>query len=126
MSRFAIVLGSLVENVIVADNPPVVAGRSVVALTTQAVGPGDSYDGSTFTPRVPSAVELVRGAAPGRLQNAYATLRQWSIDAQATYDAATAANRALTAGEQREFIRRVGVLLDRMADMLATINLDGG
>lgn len=63
-------------------------------------------------------------SAPTRLRAQYLTLRQWAIDAQATYDAATTANRALTAAEQREFIRRMGKLLDGMADLLLNLSLD--
>lgn len=127
MPRYAIVNATLVENVVVANATPVVAGRTVIGPlgSNQPVGPGDSYDGTNFTRRVPSAQEQTRAAAPGFLTNAYPTLRQWATDAQTTYDAAVAANRALTPAEQREFIRRVGILMNRLADMLAMQELDG-
>jgi len=53
-----------------------------------------------------------------RIKAAYQTLRQWSLDAQAAYDDwpnKTAANKDAT---QRETIRRLGVLMDRLADLL--------
>lgn len=67
---------------------------------------------------------LFRWQAPDRVRQQYATLRQWATDAQATYDAATTANRALTAAEQREFIRRMGRFLDGMADVLLALAMD--
>jgi hypothetical protein len=125
MPRYAIIQGALVENVIVADTAPTIPGRTVVLLAAgQAVGPGDSYNGSVFTPYVPTAVELLRRDAPGKVKAQYLTLRQWATDAQATYDAATTGNRALTAAEQREFIRRMGKFLDGVADLLLAQGFD--
>lgn len=127
MSRYALVAGGIVQNVIVANSTPTVPGDTVVALTAnQAVGPGDSYDGTTFTPRVPSATEVTRGAAPGLLIAAYPVLKQWSADAQALYDAATVGNRNLTAAETREVVRRLGIFMGGFANILALLNLDGG
>ena len=74
--------------------------------------------------RTVSDAEILRRDAPARLRNQYVTLRQWATDAQTTYDAATAGSRALTAAEQREFIRRMGRLLDGMADLLLQLSLD--
>ena len=125
MARYAVILSGTVENVVEAATAPTYAGRTVVALTaTQPVSPGDSYNGSVFTQRVPSARETAFSLAPDILRTAYPTLVQWAADAQATYDAAVAGNRALTAAEQREFIRRVGVLLGRMATLLLKLDLD--
>lgn len=126
MARYAIVNAALVENVVVANSSPVVLGRTVVGPlgAQQAVGPGDSYDGTNFTARAPTAQETTRAAAPGLLVNAYPTLRQWAVDAQTTYDAATAGARALTPVEEREFLRRMGILMNRLADLLAHIQLD--
>lgn len=125
MPRYAIVLSGIVENVEVWGTAPAKPGRVVVLLSAgQVVSPGDSYDGTTFTPRVPSVREVLYTAAPGTLRAQYPILRQWATDAQATYDAATAGNRALTAAEQREFIRRMGRLLDGMADLLLRLDLD--
>lgn len=70
------------------------------------------------------AVLLSDNQAAPRLKAQYLTLRQWATDAQATFDAATAGSRALTAAEQREFIRRMGRLLDGMADLLLQQSLD--
>lgn len=126
MARFAIINAALVENVIVATSTPVVPGRAVVGPLTaqQAVGPGDSWDGTNFTARVPTAQEVTRGAVPGLLINAYPVLRQWAIDAQTTYDAATTAARALTPAEEREVVRRLGILMNRLADLLVHTQLD--
>lgn len=119
MPRYAVIAGSTVENVIVASTTPTIPGRTVVALTTEAVSPGDTYNGSAFVSRVPSSGELVRIAAPTNIQRDYATARQWVADAASTYAAAVAGNRALTAAEQREFMRRFGIVLDRLLDLIA-------
>ena len=62
--------------------------------------------------------EEVAYLAHPRVRVAYATLRQWSLDAQAAYD--DWPNK--TAGQkdvvQRETIRRLGVFMDRLADLL--------
>lgn len=125
MPKYAIILSGIVENVEVWAVAPTKPGRTVVLLSAgQVVSQGDSYDGSAFTPRVPSARETTQAQSPENLRQAYTTLRQWSQDAQATYNAAVAGNRALTAAEQREFIRRVGVFFDRMADLLIRLDFD--
>lgn len=59
-----------------------------------------------------------------RVRTAYSTLKQWAVDAEATYDAATTATRGLTAGEQREVVRRLGIFFDRFADLLVVHGLD--
>jgi hypothetical protein len=55
VSRYAVIQGGAVTNIVLWDGdtatwqPP--ADATVVALTDdQPVGPGDSYDGTTFTP----------------------------------------------------------------------------
>lgn len=59
-----------------------------------------------------------RYLAPERVLQAYQTLRQWSADAQAAYD--DWANK--TSGQKdavmAETIRRLGILMDRLADIV--------
>lgn len=124
MARFAIVNGTLVENVVRADTALTVPGRTVVPLTNEVVSPGDTYSGGVFTPRVPSAGEIVRQAAPANIRRDYVTARQWVADAAATHAAAVAGNRGLTNAEQREFIRRFGLVLDRLLDLYTVIYPD--
>jgi hypothetical protein len=56
--------------------------------------------------------------SPDRLRTAYAALRQWSADAQASYDDWPNKTNAQKDATYRETIRRLGVLMDRMADLL--------
>jgi hypothetical protein len=53
-----------------------------------------------------------------RLKSAYQTLRQWSVDAQDAYDTWPTKTNAQKDATQRETIRRLGVLMDRLADLL--------
>lgn len=126
MPRFAIIHSTLVENVILAESGPTIPGRTVVGplSATVLVSPGDSWNGSSFTPAALPQREQDKRAATDNLSQAYATLKQWSADAQATYDTAVAGNRALTAAEQREFLRRVGVFFNRFADLLRAQGLE--
>ncbi len=78
----------------------------------------------SHTPRVVSDADIARTDAPNKVRQQYLILRQWATDAQATYDAATAGNRALTAAEQRELTRRLGRFLDGVADLLLSLALD--
>ena len=80
MARYAIIQGSTVENVIVADTAPTIPNRTVVQSNT--AGPGDTYAGGVFTRRVPSAGELEAGDADSRLPQALPLLRAWANDAQ--------------------------------------------
>jgi hypothetical protein len=59
-----------------------------------------------------------RYLSPDRLRQAYTTLRQWSIDAQANYDTWPTKTNAQKDAAQRETIRRLGILMDRLADLL--------
>jgi hypothetical protein len=56
--------------------------------------------------------------SPERLRTAYSTLRQWAIDAQANYDTWPTKTNAQKDAAQRETIRRLGILMDRLADLL--------
>jgi hypothetical protein len=60
--------------------------------------------------------------APPKVKQAYATLRQWSADAQAAYDDWPNKTNAQKDAATRETIRRLGVFFDRFADVLL---LDG-
>lgn len=53
-----------------------------------------------------------------RIRNAYSTLRQWSLDAQAAYDDWPNKTAVQKDATQRETIRRLGIFMDRLADLL--------
>lgn len=126
MPRFAILNAALVENVVVANSTPTVPGRTVVGPlgAQQAVGPGDSYDGTNFTARVPTTQETARGAAPAKLTAGYPVLRQWAIDGRNLSTNMIGATRSMTAAEEAEVIRRLGLFFDYFADVLAYVQLD--
>jgi hypothetical protein len=56
--------------------------------------------------------------SPERLRNVYSTLRQWSADAQNTYDLWPTLSNAQKDARARETYQRLGVFLDRLADLL--------
>jgi len=56
--------------------------------------------------------------APDKVKAAYATLRTWSADAQATADTWATLSTAQKDATQRETIRRLGIFMDRLADLL--------
>lgn len=68
---------------------------------------------------------IFREDAPTRLTQAYTGLRQWSIDAQDTFDTWPTKSNAQKDAAQRETIRRFGVLCDRLADLLLNGGLGG-
>lgn len=124
MSKYAIINGALVENVIIADKAPVIAGRTVVDVSAIPVGPGDTYDGSAFTPRVPSARELAKNSAGPNVRQAYAVLRTWANQAHtasAAYPGQSAAQQAATLAV---VLDRLGTFFDRFADLLVSMDLD--
>lgn len=126
MPRYAIINATLVENVVVANSTPTVPGRTVVGPlgAQQAVGPGDAYDGTNFAARVPTVQETTRGAAPAKLTAGYPVLRQWAIDGRNLSASMVAGTRAMTAAEQAEVVRRLGLFFDYFADVLAYVQLD--
>ena len=74
--------------------------------------------------RIVSDEQMVRDEAPQRLRTAYAALRQWSQDADATasaYDAMTAAQRVAA---QKQLITRFGRVCDGLADLLMWLAAD--
>lgn len=74
MPRYAVINGTLVENVIVATTAPTIAGRLVVQSDT--AGPGDTFSNGVFTPRVVTALETRAAASQARLISSRARLQQ--------------------------------------------------
>jgi hypothetical protein len=56
--------------------------------------------------------------SPERIKNAYQTLRQWSVDAATNHTNWPTMTNAQKDAAQRETIRRLGILMDRLADLL--------
>lgn len=56
--------------------------------------------------------------SPDRLRQAYATLRQWSADAATTNTNWPTMTNPQKDAATRETIRRLGVFMDRLADLL--------
>lgn len=122
MPRYAIINSGIVENVAIYASQPTIAGRTVVQSDT--AGPGDAYNGSTFTPRTPSARELLQAAAPDNIRQSYATLRTWATqahNASSTYAGQGAAAQAATVATTLD---RLGTFMDRVADLLVKLDLD--
>ncbi|MBK8200211.1 MAG: hypothetical protein IPK75_17840 [Acidobacteria bacterium] len=117
MPRYAIILNGTVENIIVADDAPTMPRRTVVALGVgQAVSPGDSYNGSIFSPRVLDANELERREAPDVLRKALVTLAAWQDDAlsAAELGALTAAQRIARQAQSEQRIALLARAVRRM------------
>lgn len=57
-----------------------------------------------------------------RLRQDYATIRQWSLDAATTNTNWPTMTQAQKDSAIRETIRRLGVLLDRVGDVLVALN----
>jgi hypothetical protein len=56
--------------------------------------------------------------SPDRLRAAYQTLRQWSVDAATNHTNWPNMTNAQKDVAHRETIRRLGILMDRLADLL--------
>lgn len=124
MPKYAVINSNLVENVILATSTPTIPGRVIVDVTALNVSPGDTYNGSVFTPRTPSARELLQAAAPDNLRQSYATLRTWATQAHTasgTYAGQGAAAQAATVATTLD---RLGTFMDRVADLLLKLDLD--
>jgi hypothetical protein len=80
-------------------------------------GPGGLINVETPTIELTGEAEQAH-LSPDRLRAAYQTLRQWSVDAQDAYDTWPTKTNAQKDATQRETIRRLGVLMDRLADLL--------
>jgi hypothetical protein len=87
------------EKTIVSGNPQVTLEQLQQALNTYAY---DADYGKT-----PETVSL---------QDAYATLKQWAVEAEVLHQAL--ATRTMTAAEQREVIRRLGIFFGKFADLI--------
>jgi len=59
-----------------------------------------------------------RYLSPDRIKSAYATLRQWSLDAQNAFDTWDAKPAGQKDATTKETIRRLGIFMDRLADLL--------
>lgn len=120
MPRYAIINTPIVENVIVAAAAPEIADRTVVLLAPgQAVSPGDSYDGATFTTRMPDAGEIERRDALGQLRLALTTLAAWQDDAlsAAELGALTAPQRIARQAQSEQRIATLARALRRLLIM---------
>lgn len=119
MSRYAIILNGTVKNIIVADDAPTMPGRTVVRLSSgQAISPGDSYDGATFTPRVPTPTEARYAAAVARLVGGRPQLR--ALRDQATANTGiTIANVA----QAQTAIRQIAVGMATLAQNILDLEL---
>lgn len=74
--------------------------------------------------RIVSDEDMLRDGAPQRLRTAYASLRQWSQDADsvaASYDTMTAAQRLAA---QKQLFVRFGRVCDGLADLLMWLAAD--
>lgn len=74
MPRYAIINSGVVENVAIYTTQPAIPGRTVVQSDT--AGPGDTFSGGIFTPRVPSVTEQRASLAAARLISSRARLQQ--------------------------------------------------
>lgn len=118
MARFAVVQGTLVENVILADATPTIPGRVVVLLSaTQSVSPGDSYDGTQFAPRVLPPDEQRMRDAIRRLTSGRAQLRQIRVQAQAASDAPGPLTLAQLTTQFRQLAGAVATLAQTTMDV---------
>ena len=74
--------------------------------------------------RVASDAELLKTRAPDRLRAAYSTLRTWASDAATTNTNWPTMTAAQKDAATRETIRRLGVFLDNVGDLLLHLSLD--
>jgi len=80
-------------------------------------GPGGLIGVETPTVELTGEAEQAH-LSPDRLRNAYQTLRQWSVDAATNHTNWPTMTNAQKDAAQRETIRRLGILMDRLADLL--------
>lgn len=126
MPRYAVINGSLAENVIVADTAPTYPGRTVVQSNT--AGPGDTYSGGVFTPRVPSVTEQRAAAATARLISSRARLQQIRDQAQAASTGGAFATLAAASTAIRQIAGAVADLAQNILDLelVAAYQQDNG
>jgi hypothetical protein len=80
-------------------------------------GPGGLINVETPTIELTGEAEQAY-LSPDRVKNAYQTLRQWSVDAATNHTNWPTMTNAQKDAAQRETIRRLGILMDRLADLL--------
>jgi hypothetical protein len=80
-------------------------------------GPGGLIGTDTVNFELTGEAEQAYLSSP-RLQAAYQTLRQWSVDAATNHANWPTKTNAQKDATHRETIRRLGVLMDRLADLL--------
>lgn len=84
-------------------------------IPIQNYGPGGLISTSQVTLE---GEEEIAYLAAERIRQSYQTLRQWSLDAEAAYNDWPNKTNAQKDAVQRETIRRLGVFMDRLADLL--------
>jgi hypothetical protein len=126
MARYAIISGNLVENVIEADRPLALPGRTVVR--SDVAGPGDSYDGKTFTRRAPSVTEQRATNAAQRLISSRARLQQIRDTAQAASSGGAFASLATASTAIRQIAGALADLAQNILDLelVAAYQQDNG
>lgn len=68
--------------------------------------------------------EAEHDSAIQKLRQSYSTVRQWAQDAQTTNTNWPTMTAAQKDNAMRETIRRLGVLLDHVGDLMITLNAD--
>lgn len=87
-------------------------------------GPGGLISTETIHQVLTGEAE-VKFLAPGKLQQAYTTLRQWSLDAEAESAAWTGQSQAARDAAMTATFHRLSVFFDRFADLLAAQGQSG-
>lgn len=113
--RYAVINGSLVENVIEALTAPVIAGRTVVQSNTAS--PGDSYNAGVFTPRVISVSEQRAAAARTRLINGRDRLQQIRNQAATASSGGAFASLATASAAIRQIAGALADLTQNILDL---------
>lgn len=124
MPKYAVVNAGVVLNVIQSDTQPTIPGRTIVDITALTVGPGDTYNGSVFTPRVPSAREIALTQAPDSIRAAYPILKTWANQAHNASTAYAGQSAAQQVATVATTLDRLGTFMDRFADLLLKLDLD--
>lgn len=126
MGRYAVINGTIVENVIEALIAPIIAGRTVVQSNTAS--PGDAYNGSVFTPRVLSVTEQRAALAQTRLINGRARLQQIRDQAAAASTGGAFASLATASTAIRQIAGALADLAQNILDLelIAAYQQDNG
>lgn len=126
MTRYAVILNNVVENVIVATSPPAYAGRTIVQSDT--AGPGDTFSGGIFTSHVPSVTEQRASTATARLISSRARLQQIRDVAQAASTGGAFASLATASTAIRAIAGGMADLAQNILDLelIAAYHQDNG